>query len=160
MEDTVIMQTFIIGMGNTLLSDHGAGIYALNFLKNFHSDIPGTKYLNGEFLELDLATKIEPTNNLIVIDATNLNSQPGSVHTFVGNEMDSILNEQSKNASQEKGLVQLLKEIDLLDRLPERRALVGIQPLCLDEGECLSATVEDAIPNVCCRVLGLIEEWH
>ena len=68
------MQTFVIGIGNTLLSDHGAGIYALNFLKNFHADIPDTRYVNGEFLELDLATEIDPTNNLIVIDATDLKS--------------------------------------------------------------------------------------
>jgi len=154
------MQTFVIGIGNTLLSDHGAGIYALNFLKNFHADIPDTRYVNGEFLELDLATEIDPTNNLIVIDATDLKSQPGSVRTFVGEEMDRLLNGQSINRSQGKGLVELIKEIHLLDRLPQRRALIGIQPLCLDKGDCLSATVEDAIPDVCCQVLSLIEEWH
>ena len=154
------MQTLIIGIGNTYLSDYGAGIYALNFLRHFHSDIPGTKYVDGGFLEPDLTTEIVPVDNLIVIDATDLNSQPGTVHTYMGKEMDNFLNGQPKNSAQVKGLTELMNEIHQLNALPQRRALIGIQPFCLDEGDCLSATVEEAIPNVCCRVLGLIEEWH
>ena len=158
------MQTLIIGIGNTLFSDDGAGIYALNFLRNFHSDVPGAKFVNGEIFEPHFTDEIIPTDNLIVIDATDLNSEPGSIHVFMGDEMDNYLDRGSKNGShhslQKRELADLINEIHLVDIPSQRRALIGIQPLCLDQGDCLSTTVEEAIPNVCCRVLNLIEKWH
>ncbi len=154
------MQTLIIGIGNTLLSDDGAGIYALNFLRNFHFDVPDTKFVDGEVLEPDLTAEIVPTDKLIVIDVADLNAQPGSVHTFIDTDMDGYINDPAKNDSQIKKLANLIKEVQQQNTLPQRRALIGIQPLYRNQGRHLSAEVADAIPAVCCQVLNLIEEWH
>jgi len=158
----VIMKTIVIGLGNTLFSDDGAGIYALNFLKHFHSDVPSTHFVVGEIFEPDFVEEILPTDNLIIIDSTQLNSEPGSVRIFMNDEMDRFLNRQSTYGMKIKikGLIDLIKEIELADIRPQHRALVGIQPQCLDKGDRLSETVEEAIPSVCIRVLDLIKQWH
>ncbi|MEJ2508404.1 MAG: hypothetical protein P8009_02805 [Gammaproteobacteria bacterium] len=58
------------------------------------------------------------------------------------------------------GLLDLLTIARLADHLPERRALIGIQPEFLDWGEEPTAAVREAIPEACERAVELVERWH
>ena len=62
-------ETLILGIGNTLLSDEGAGIHALNLAQSEYSDIPNITFLDGGTLSFTLASWIEDCDNLIVFDA-------------------------------------------------------------------------------------------
>jgi hydrogenase maturation protease len=62
-------ETLILGIGNTLLTDEGAGIHALNHLQAEYPDIPNLTFLDGGTLSFTLATWIEDCTNLIVFDA-------------------------------------------------------------------------------------------
>jgi hydrogenase maturation protease len=48
----------------------------------------------------------------------------------------------------------------LLNRLPVKRALLGIQPARCDWGEDLSGAVSSAIPVATDRVLALLYKWQ
>ena len=64
-----LTQTLILGIGNTLLSDEGAGIHALNLFQLYHPDPPNLTYVDGGTLSFTLAAYIEDCDNLIVLDA-------------------------------------------------------------------------------------------
>ena len=154
------MSTLVLGIGNTLLTDEGIGVHATRFIYDHHSDLPNTTYLDGGTLSFTLAGPIEEAENLIVIDAAQLNDGPGTVRTFVGDAMDDYLSGQTRRSVHEVGLQDLMSIVRLADRLPKNRALIGVQPKNLGWGEAPSEELQAAIPDVCKKALHLIQEWQ
>ncbi len=151
--------TLVLGIGNTLLRDEGLGIHLLNYLRHHHSDLPGVTYLDGGTLSFSLAPQIEDCHHLIVLDAAQLNELPGTVKLLVGSDMDRFLG-HGKRSVHEVGLVDLMAIARLQERLPRKRALLGIQPAEFGWGELPSDTVSRAIPRAAQRVIELLYKWQ
>jgi hydrogenase maturation protease len=154
------MSTLVLGIGNTLLTDEGIGVHATRYIYDRHPDLPDTRYLDGGTLSFTLAGPIEDSENLIVIDAAQLNADPGTVRTFVGDAMDDYLNGQSKRSVHEVGLMDLMSIVRLAGHLPKQRALIAIQPKSLDWGENPSTELQAAMPLVYEQTMQLIQEWQ
>jgi len=152
-------ETLIIGIGNSLLSDEGAGIHALNYLQSKYPEIPNLTFLDGGTLSFTLATWIEDCTNLIVFDAAELHQPAGSVKTFVGYAMDEYLG-SSKRSAHEIGLLDLIHIARITNHLPENRALIGIQPLAVDWGMEPSAPVRRALKRASKEAVALIMQWQ
>lgn len=154
-----MVKTLVLGIGNTLLRDEGVGVHVINFLQQHHHDTLNTEFLDGGTLSFTLAGDIEDSEQLIVIDATQLQAEPGTVKTFVDDDMDSFLGQNRKMSVHEVGLLDLLHISRLAERLPKRRALVGIQPESVDWGEQPTQKVAAAIPAASAQTLQLIADW-
>ena len=152
-------ETLILGIGNTLLTDEGAGIHALNHLHTLYPDIPDLTFIDGGTLSFTLAVWIEDCPNLIVFDATQLNSPPGTVKTFVGTEMDDFLG-KTKCSAHEVGLLDLMDIARLTEKLPENRALIGIQPELMDWGMEPTPAVANALDTAVNEAVELIKMWQ
>lgn len=153
-------RTLVLGIGNTLLGDEGVGIHAVHALEARLGSPADVQFLDGGTLSFTLAGPIESTDQLIVIDAAQLNAPPGTVHVFEGTEMDRFLGHQRKRSVHEVGLLDLMTIAKLTDALPPRRALIAVQPEYVDWAETPTATVAAAIPRVCDLASGLIERWR
>ena len=153
-------KTLILGIGNVLLRDEGAGIHALHRLGEMLGDRDDVELMDGGTLSFTLAGAIEDADRLIVIDAAQLDAAPGTTQVFVGDDMDAFVGANRKRSVHEVGLIDLMSIARLTDRLPPERALVGIQPHDFDWGETPSPAVAAAIPTACREVLTLLETWH
>jgi hydrogenase maturation protease len=151
--------TLILGIGNTLLTDEGAGIHALNLLQSEYSDIPNLTFLDGGTLSFTLAVWIEDCANLIVFDAAELNQPAGTVQTYVGEDMDHFLG-TSKRSAHEVGLLDLMDIARITGHLPENRALIGIQPETMDWGMQPSTAVQDSLQHAVSESVKLIKQWR
>ncbi len=160
MDAAIADRILILGLGNTLLSDEGVGIHALNALQTHLADYTDIEFLDGGTLSFTLAGPIEDTDRLIVIDAAQLHAEPGTVQVFVDADMDRYLGSNNKRSVHEVGLIDLMIIARLTDRLPQRRALIGIQPRDIDWGDQPSAPVAAAIPKVCDLARELIRSWQ
>ena len=149
----------VLGIGNTLLCDEGAGIHALELMQAQIPDIPGAVYVDGGTLSFTLAPYLEDCSHLIVFDAAQMQADPGCVRTFVGEDMDAFLG-VAKRSPHEVGLLDLIDMARLTGELPGRRALIGIQPACMDWSMRPSAAVEQALPNAVAAAAGLLREWR
>jgi hydrogenase maturation protease len=154
-----VIKILVLGIGNTLLGDEGAGVHAIRRLQECLVESEGVELLDGGTLGFMLAGPIAEADGMIVIDAAQLNSLPGTVALFQGPEMERFL-AGPKRSVHEVSLIDLLTAAQLTDSLPARRALVGIQPASLDWSETLSEPVARAVPLACEMVAGLIAEWH
>jgi hydrogenase maturation protease len=155
-----VKRTLILGIGNVLLRDEGAGIHALRQLGDAIGGREDVELMDGGTLSFTLAGAIEEADRLIVIDAAQLDAAPGTTRVFVGEDMDRFVGGSRKRSVHEVGLIDLMSIARLTDRLPGARALVGIQPEELDWGETPSPAVAAAIPVACQHVLDLLETWH
>ncbi len=151
--------TLILGIGNTLLSDEGLGIHLLNYLRSNYPDLPGVTYLDGGTLSFSLAPDIEDCDNLVVLDAAQLEAEPGTVRLLVGSKMDDFIG-RGKRSVHEVGLADLMTIARLLNRLPVNRALLGIQPAEFGWGEATSDTVSRVIPEAAAEVVALLYKWR
>lgn len=154
------MKTVILGVGNTLLSDEGVGIHVLDALSKTEVPREGIDLIDGGTLSFTLAVAIEEADSLIVVDAAQLKSPPGTLRLFKGEEMDRFLLGQRKSSVHEVGLTDLMAIARLTERWPEKRALVAIQPEKLDWGDAPTPQVQSAIPEACRQIEALLEEWN
>jgi hydrogenase maturation protease len=152
-------EILILGIGNTLLTDEGAGIHALNHLQSEYPDIPNLTFLDGGTLSFTLATWIEDCTNLIVFDAAELNQPAGTVKTFVDEAFDNFLG-ASKRSAHEVGLLDLMDIARLTGHFPEKRALIGIQPGYMSWGMEPTAAVQGALDEAVDEAVILIRQWQ
>ncbi len=153
-------KTLVLGIGNTLLGDEGAGVYAVRHMQREHADCADVEFLDGGTLSFTLAGPIEQADNLIVIDATELCAAPGTLRVFVGDEMDRFLGANRKASVHEVSLLDLMAVALLSGRLPQRRALIGIQPQFLDWADGPTEAVARAIPDACDQAMNLMGAWQ
>jgi hydrogenase maturation protease len=153
-----LTNTLILGIGNTLLSDEGAGIHALNLLQSRHPDLQNVTFIDGGTLSFTLATYIEECDNLIVFDAAELKAPPGTVSTMAGAKMDTFLG-AARRSPHEVGLLDLFDIARLTESLPENRALIGIQPANIEWGMSPTPDVEKGLPLAVEQAVELMGQW-
>ena len=163
LDDLNRYETLILGIGNTLLTDEGAGIHALKQLQSDFSNkglnTSNINFIDGGTLSFTLAVWIEDSNNLIVFDATELHQPAGTVKVFVGTEMDNFLG-TTKRSAHEVGLIDLMDIARLTDQLPENRALIGIQPEIMSWGMEPTEAVKEALDVAVGEARRLLEQWQ
>ncbi len=153
-------KTLILGIGNTLLRDEGAGVHASRLLARHTVGRDDIELMDGGTLSFTLASAIEDADELIVIDAAQLDTTPGSHRVFQDEEMDSFVGGSRKRSVHEVSLIDLLMIARLAGHLPARRALIGIQPHEVDWGEEPTPLVAAAMPRVCADALQLVRGWR
>lgn len=150
----------VLGLGNTLLSDEGVGVYVIDELARQDPDARHANYMDGGTLSFTLAGPIEEAAALIVVDTAQLDAEPGTIRVFEGPDMDVFVGSGKKSSVHEVSLHDLLAIASLEGNLPERRALIGIQPIHLDWGKEPSPRVAAAIPAACDAVHTLLNRWQ
>lgn len=153
-----LTQTLILGIGNTLLSDEGAGIHALNLLQLYHPDQPDLTFIDGGTLSFTLAAYIEDCDSLIVFDAAELKAPAGTVRAMVGQEMDAFLG-AARRSPHEVGLLDLFDIARLTESLPVNRALIGIQPEHIGWGMSPTDPVRKGLPVAVRKAEELLVQW-
>ena len=149
--------TLVLGVGNTLLADEGAGVHAMRFLRNNY-DLPDTVFLDGGTLSFTLADYIASATNLLIFDAAQMDAAPGSIRVFEGNAFDEFLQSGVKSVH-EVGFADLMDIARLQECMPENYALIGIQPEVLGWGDQPGPLVGEAIPEAAAQAAALITSW-
>jgi len=159
-----IMRTLILGIGNTLLTDEGVGVHVLQALAVMlaaeQPPFEGLTLLDGGTLSFTLAGPIEDAEALIVVDAANIQGEPGDWKLLEGDAVDTFLLGNRKSTVHEVGLSDLRAIAILAGHWPERRAMLAIQPQAVDWGEQPTAAVATAIAPVCAAILQLLRSWN
>lgn len=153
------LRALVLGIGNTLMSDEGAGPGVLDFLRANRLLPAGTTLLDGGTLSFTLAPDIEDSDALVVVDAARMGRPAGSIAVFEDEAMDRFLGTAKKSAH-EVSLCDLLDIARLRDSLPPRRALVGIEPETIDWGTAPTPAVAAGIPVAADAVATLLERWQ
>jgi hydrogenase maturation protease len=148
----------VLGVGNVLLTDDGAGVHAARRVGAMLQRSTGVEVIDGGTLSFTLAPLIAGADRLIVIDAANLQAPPGTARVFFNAEFDAFLG-KPRLTVHEVSLVDLIDIARLTDSVPPERALVAIQPRTIDWGDSLSEEVDAAMPGVVSTVNDLLDRW-
>jgi hydrogenase maturation protease len=143
--------TLVLGFGNPLWGDDGAGIEVVNMLAD--KEIPDGVCVEPAGLPgFGLAAWLEDTRlsslqRLVLVDAAHMGQAPGVWRRFTPEEVRLIA----------RGGIVSLHEADLssglalsqaLGLLPEEVLFYAVEPGSLEDGPGLSAEVQDALPEI------------
>jgi hydrogenase maturation protease len=150
-------QFAVVGIGNTLLTDDGAGIHALAVVAQ-HTDAD-IQCIDGGTVGLALLDRLSLLDGLVVLDAMILGKRSGTVTVLQGEDMDAHLRRQ-RGSVHEVGLSDLMDALRLSGDLPSNRALIGIEPADMNWGTRPTAAVASALPEAASIARRLICEWR
>lgn len=130
----------ILGVGNLLLSDEGAGIRVIERLQERY-DLPaeGVQVLDGGTLGMDLLYYLEGMDCLLIVDAVEMGQPPGMLRRLAGDEVPAFLS--LKMSPHQVGIPDMLFAAKLKGIDPPDIVLWGVQPGSLDIGLELSPAV-------------------
>ena len=147
----------VLGLGNILMGDEGAGVRALETLREKYEFPEVVRFLDGGTMGLDLIYYLEGTEKLIVIDAVSSGSPPGTIKMLEGPEIPSVL--AGKFSVHQIGLQDLFFALDITDKRPAEACLIGIEPKIIDLGLELSPEVKKALPSLIDAVMKRLSLW-
>jgi hydrogenase maturation protease len=136
----------IVCVGNGLAGDDGAGQAVYDALRR--RSLPDRVELVHLGLGgMALLDYFQGQHALIVVDAVQLNAEPGTLHVL---EWDRLTGQESQAVSLHGiGLLETLQVARALypEMVPQRAVLIGLEGRCFNElGVPLSGAVEHAVP--------------
>jgi hydrogenase maturation protease len=146
----------VLGFGNVLLGDDGAGVRVMERLR---SEVDAD-CVDGGTMSFTLLSFVEAAGSMLVIDAANIERPPGALALFEGVAMDAFLTSVRRRTVHEVGLIDLLDVARLLGCLPERRALLCLQPARIDWSTSLSEPVEQSLGPATTWAKTLLQQWQ
>ena len=151
------MATLVLGLGNTIMTDDGFGVRAVETLSARYCFQGEIRLFDGGILGLDLLPRLEEVERLLIIDVLEMQSPPGAVFRLEGGEVPRAF--ASKLSVHQVGVQDLLAVSELLGHLPQEVVVWGVQPECIEMGTELTATVAAALEPVVAGVLEELRRW-
>jgi hydrogenase maturation protease len=146
-----IVMIAVIGIGQSLRSDDGAGLAAVRLWQANHSSIDGVSNIRVEMAEnpgVGLLTLLEGADSAILVDAVRSGAEPGTLHCLVESQIPAFLDGASFahgwGVAETLALGRLVNPEDL----PVKLVLIGIEAGEVALGEDLSPEVAAALPEV------------
>lgn len=151
-------RTLVLGIGNTLLGDQGAGIHALRRVERLLGRLHGVAYVDGSRASHGVPSTLQNFDRWIVLGAGHLERTPGAIEIFEGPRMDAFVRRDGCGAH-ESELARWLEHARQCGTLPARRALVAIQPEHAHGGARTSWRVRAALDEAAAAAIGYVCHW-
>ncbi|HPF98783.1 MAG TPA: hydrogenase maturation protease [Kiritimatiellia bacterium] len=144
-------KTVILGAGNLLMSDDGAGVHALWLLRA--DPLPGMKLVDVGTAVLDAVPHIDGAGMVVILDAVEGGGAPGDVYVLHPEDIRQGGNAASVHSL---GLLDSYRMLCPGKALPPA-VIVGVEPAMLGYGTTLSPAVEAALPRMAEAVRSIVE---
>ncbi len=142
MEPKPAEKIVVVGVGNTIHSDDGVGVHALERLQRDPRLPDDVTFIDGGTFGIELLAYLYECTQLLLLDAVDVGGQAGTLVRMGGGELRGL----SCGASvHQLGVADLLATLPLVSDTPRETVLLGVQPASTDWGTELSAPVEAAL---------------
>jgi hydrogenase maturation protease len=143
--------TLILGLGNPLMADDGAGIQVAELLRQ--QSLPAeVEVQDGGTAGLGLVPQMANHQRVILIDCVRFGGNAGDWRRFVLQETE-LLGEAGTLSLHHASLRDALLLAETLDMLPPELIIYGIQPACVEWDHPMSEDVAAALPQIAQAVL-------
>lgn len=149
-------RTVVIGLGNPLMADDGAGLAALARLEQYCFP-PDLELVDGGTWGMNLLPTIEAADRVLFLDAINVGAEPGALVTLEREQLPRFL--QTKVSPHQVDLHDVLALAELRGTLPGETVAIGVQPEVVEMRTGLSPVVERGLSSLVHAALSRLEDW-
>lgn len=151
----------MLGIGNTLLADDGAGVHAALALRDAYALPPGVEVIDGGTAGMELLDSLAGADLLLVLDAVKAGRAPASLVELAGDEVPAFF--RAKLSQHQVSICDVLAGLEFAGAAPRELVLIGIEPcsMALSLGPTpavaaqLPQMVEAAVRALCARGVAL-----
>ncbi len=152
--------TTVLGLGNPLYADEGAGVAALAQLRRTVPLAPDVQAIDGGTQGVYLLPTVQAATRLLVLDALDLGAEPGTIRVLRDDAVPRFAGAQKLDLHQ-TSFMEVLQMAELLGGLPDELVLVGLQPERLGPfGAGLSTPVARALDTAVATARAELAGWH
>jgi hydrogenase maturation protease len=149
--------TVVVGVGNTILSDDGAGVHAARLLQRDPRVPAGVTILDGGTLGLELLPYVSDASRVLFLDAVDLGEEPGTRARMTGDDLLAI---SGGFSAHQLGVADLVAALALASAGPQDIVVLGVQPANTDWGTSLSPGVDASLPWMVDAALAQLRLWE
>ncbi len=158
-EGATLPRTLVLGIGNILWADEGFGVRVVEEFHRRYRVPDHVTILDGGTQGLYLVNFLQEHDRLLVFDAIDYGLEPGTMKIVRDDEVPKFTGAKKMSLHQ-TGFQEVLSAADLLGAYPETLALVGCQPLDLEDwGGPLTEPVRASIDPALSAALAILAEW-
>ena len=141
------VELLVLGLGNPLCGDDGAGVAAVARLRERYESPPGVLALDGGTLGLSLLPHLRRARVVILVDAIAADAPAGTLVRLDGEDVAPAA--AHRLSPHQVGVADLLDGARLLGGLPETLVLLGIVPahleLSIERSPAVEARIDDLV---------------
>lgn len=139
-------QILVLGVGNILLGDEGAGVKAVELMQERYDFSDNVEFVDGGTAGFELLSFLDDKTDLFIFDAIIDDAKPGTVKKFNLDNPPAFF--QDRISPHQLGLSEMLSTAALTDDLPENITLFGIVPKTVDTGMELTGPVTAGVEQM------------
>ena len=149
----------VLGIGNILWADEGFGVRVVEAFHARYHLAEHVTLLDGGTQGLYLVQFVEEADYLLVFDAIDYGLEPGTLKLVRDEEVPKFTGAKKMSLHQ-TGFQEVLSAADLLGAYPEKLALIGCQPLDLEDwGGPLTEPVRAQLEPAMDMAAAILQEW-
>ena len=136
----------VLGLGNVLMGDDGAGPTVIHVLDATYECPDGVSLVEVGTPGLDLIPFLDDADTLVIVDTVRASGRPGEIRLYGRGDLRSTA-VRPRLGPHDPGLVEALAALELSGRGPRDVLLVGLIPERVATGIGLSPAVRAAVPE-------------
>ena len=140
------MRAVVLGIGNTILTDEAAGVRAVELLEQRYRMPENVLVIDGGTSGMEMIEDLSNLDFLIVIDVVKTGAAPGTVVKIAGDEIPVFF--RRKLSPHQIALPDVLASLELLDTMPKEIVVLGVEPISLELGMEMTATIAAKVPDL------------
>ena len=141
-----VKPVLVLGLGNMLLRDDGFGLVLLERLRHRYAASSEMEFVDGGTMGLGLLSLFEGRKAIVILDAFRTGQPAGTV--VVRPDFNAIeAGIQTGRSAHEGNAAGLLAVAAFTGDLPERMAVIGVEPADISTGVGLSFVVEQSLDS-------------
>ena len=149
------IDVLVLGLGNILCGDDGAGVVVAHRLRRELEVPPGVRIVDGGTLGLDLLALVAASDRVILVDAVRAEGPPGTLVRLAGDDVAPAVYERL--SMHQIGVADLLAGAALCERYPREVVIVGVVPATTDLQLGCTPDVTRSLPAVAAAVVDELE---
>lgn len=154
-----VAKILVLGIGNILWGDEAFGVRAVEAFHRRFVAPENVRVLDGGTQGLYLVHFVADADYLLVFDAIDYGLEPGKLKIVRDGEVPKFTGSKKMSLHQ-TGFQEVLSAADLLGRYPQRLALIGCQPLDLENwGGPLTEPVRAALEPAIAAAAQVLRDW-
>ena len=136
----------VLGVGNTLLSDEGIGVRAIEKLQLDYDLPPEVVVIDGGTTGMEMLEDLSNADHIVIIDAVRGGKAPASIIKLVDEQVPMFF--KTKLSPHQIGLSDVLATLAFIGEQPGGVTVIGVEPVSLETSMSLSPQVEAQLPQV------------
>ena len=140
------MRAVVLGIGNTILTDEGVGVRAVEAFQQRYQLPENIAAIDGGTSSMELLDDLSDLDLLVVLDTIVAGKPPGTVIRLAGDDVPVFF--RRKLSPHQIGLSDVLASLEFLGTEPKDIVVLGVQPVSLELGMELSPAVGVRVPEL------------